>query len=107
VLSVPQILREEQVVGRKFVETLNAEVGGGQPMKVTRPGFRLGDDYPVPGPPPQLGQDTERWLAELGYGMEEMTRLKEAGTVTSSNKPTVPDAARLPDLKARAETSSS
>lgn len=107
VLSVPRILREEQVVGRKFVETLDAEVGGGQPMKVTRPGFRLGDEYPVPEPPPQLGQDTERWLAELGYESEDVARLKQAGTVTSSNKPTVPDSARLPDLKARAETSSS
>jgi CoA:oxalate CoA-transferase len=107
VLSVPEILREEQVVGRKFVETLGAEVGGGQAMRVTRPGFRLNEDFPVPLPPPQLGQDTERWLAQVGYGTEQIERFKRAGIVTSANKPTIKESARLPELKARAETSSS
>jgi CoA:oxalate CoA-transferase len=107
VLSVPEILREEQVMGRKFVETLAAEVGSARPMRVTRPGFRLSEDYPLPAPPPQLGQDTDHWLAELGYRNEEIARLKQAGTVTSANQPTVHESSRLPELKARAETSSS
>lgn len=107
VLSVPQILATEQIAGRKFVETLAAEGTRGQQLKITRPGFRLGEDYPIPEPPPQLGQDTERWLKELGYGSDDINRLKQTGTFTSSNSPAIPDSVRLPDLRARAETSSS
>jgi crotonobetainyl-CoA:carnitine CoA-transferase CaiB-like acyl-CoA transferase len=60
--------RSEQVVGRRFVETLSAKVSGGQAMRVTRPGFRLEQDFPAPLPPPQLGQDTERWLGHAVTG---------------------------------------
>jgi crotonobetainyl-CoA:carnitine CoA-transferase CaiB-like acyl-CoA transferase len=107
VLTVPEILAEEQVTGRRFVETLDATVAGDQPMRVTRPGFLLDEDYPAPMPPPQLGQDTDRWLAEIGYGAEQIATLKEHGTVAAANRPTVPPSAKLPELKARAESSSS
>ena len=106
VLSVPQVLREEQIVGRKFVETLKATVSGGQAMRVTRPGFRLETDYPEPLPPPSLGQDTEKWLKQLGFKDGEIQAFGERGVVAFTNQPTVKETAKMPDLKARAETSS-
>ncbi len=107
VLSVPEILAEEQITGRRFIDTLDATVTGDQPMRVTRPGFLLDEEYPVPAPPPQLGQDTERWLEELGFRPEHIATLKEHGTVAAANRPTVPPSTKLPELKARAESSSS
>jgi crotonobetainyl-CoA:carnitine CoA-transferase CaiB-like acyl-CoA transferase len=106
VLGVPVVLKEEQIVGRKFVETLPLDNHAGQPLRVTRPGFRLDEDFPAPAPPPILGQDTERWLAELGYGAAEIAALRESGAVTWAGQPTVRESAKLPELKVRAESSS-
>ena len=106
VLSVPQVLQEEQVVGRKFVESLKAKASGGQAMRVTRPGFRLETDYPEPLPPPSLGQDTEKWLRQLGYKDDEIQTFGQRGVVAFNNQPTVKETAKMPELKGRAEISS-
>src|SRR5262249_15495889 len=107
VLSVSEILAEEQVRGRKFVERLKAEVTGGQAMHVTRPGFCLEQDFPEPSPPPQLGQDTKRWLGAVGYSAQDIAALGARGVVAFSNRPTVKETVKMPDLKVRAESSSS
>lgn len=106
VLGVPEILTQAQLTGRKFVETLDATVTGDQPMRVTRPGFLLDIGYPHPAPPPVLGHDTEQWLAEIGYSPAEIEALHVRGIVTSDNNPTVKETPKMPDLKARAEASS-
>ena len=106
VLSVPEILQEEQIVGRKFVETLPLDNHAGQPLRVTRPGFRLDEEFPQPAPPPILGHDTERWLVELGYSSGEIAVLRESGAVAWAGRPTVPESPKLPELKVRAESSS-
>lgn len=106
VLSVSQILEEEQITGRRFVESLKAEVSDGQAMRVTRPGFRLEQDYPEPAPPPQLGQNTEKWLQDLGYSAEEIAAFGARGVVTFASPPTVREISQMPDLKVRAESSS-
>jgi crotonobetainyl-CoA:carnitine CoA-transferase CaiB-like acyl-CoA transferase len=106
VLSVPQVLKEEQIVGRKFVEHLKAEVTGGQAMRVTRPGFRLEADYPEPLPPPALGQDTRTWLRKVGFKDAEIDDFGKRGVVAFNNRPTVKETEKMPDLKSRAETSS-
>ena len=95
------------MTGRKFVGDVKTEVSGGQAMRVTRPGFRLEQDYPEPTPPPQLGQDTEKWLASLGYSTDDIAALAKRGIVTWANQPTVKETSKMPDLKVRAESSSS
>ena len=106
VLSVPEVLQEEQIVGRKFVETLPLDNHVGQPLRVTRPGFRLDEDFPAPAPPPILGQNTKPWLIELGYSSGEIAALRESGAVAWAGQPTVPESPKLPELKVRAESSS-
>ena len=81
VLSVPQILQEDQITSRSFVETLSALNTAGMPLRVTRPGFRFDDAFPAPSPPPTLGQDTERWLSTLGYSSAEIAELCRTATV--------------------------
>lgn len=107
VLSVPEILAEEQVTGRKFVEQFKAEASGGQAMRVTRPGFRLEQDFPEPAPPPLLGQDTKRWLGAVGYSAQDIAALGARGVIAFANRPTVKETVKMPDLKVRAESSSS
>jgi CoA:oxalate CoA-transferase len=75
VLSVPQVLAEPHLTGRDFVQEVAGKTSGGAPLRITRPGFRLGQDFPVPSPPPALGQDTARWLREIGYSDDDITAI--------------------------------
>ncbi|MGJ4940685.1 CaiB/BaiF CoA transferase family protein [Bradyrhizobium sp. HKCCYLS1011] len=85
VLSVAEVLQEKQLRDRHFVETLPAEPGAAQPLRVTRPGFRLDEDYPAPSQPPVLGADTERWLARLGYSYADIEDLVASGAAGTPN----------------------
>ena len=65
--------------GRGFVTELEAPEGR---QRVTRCGFRFGDGNPAPsGPAPALSAQTEAWLQRLGYGGEDIQRLKNSGVV--------------------------
>jgi hypothetical protein len=57
-------------------------------------------------PPPSLGQDTEKWLRYLGLTDDEIEVLGQRGVVAFDNRPTVKETMKMPDLKARAESSS-
>lgn len=81
VLKVAGILAEEHIVGRHFIETLPAERSDGAALRVTRPGFRLEDEFPPPAAPPSLGADTARWLAQLGYSQQDAERLAASGAI--------------------------
>lgn len=83
VLSVPEVLQETQLRDRHFVEELPAEPGAAKPLRVTRPGFRLEQDFPQPSRPPVLGADTERWLGRLGYSFAEIDELIGSGAAGS------------------------
>ncbi|MBP0110638.1 CaiB/BaiF CoA transferase family protein [Bradyrhizobium vignae] len=81
VLKVADVLAEAQVVGRRFIETLPAARGDGEALRVTRPGFRLEDEFPSPPAPPALGADTVLWMARLGYSQEDTERLVLNGAI--------------------------
>ena len=85
VFSVPQVLREAQVTGRQFVETIDGTTATGAALRVTRPGFRIDGGFPTPSPPPALGQDTERWLRALGYSADEIEHLRTSGATASAH----------------------
>lgn len=90
VLTVPQILAKDQVVERRFVETLALGNPAGEALRVTRPGFRLDEDFSHPAPPPTLGQDTDGWLDRLGYDPQAVALLRQRGVI-ASGKPSGAD----------------
>jgi crotonobetainyl-CoA:carnitine CoA-transferase CaiB-like acyl-CoA transferase len=81
VLSLPDALRQPQVVGRAFVETLADGPAGGQALRVTRPGFLLDEPFRPPSPPPVLGAHTAAWLARAGYSPAEIDDMARRGVV--------------------------
>lgn len=72
VMTVPEILAHPQVTGRSFVQELDAPGSDGRPLRVMRPGFRVGEPYPQPAPPPELGADTAAWMERLGFSAAEI-----------------------------------
>jgi CoA:oxalate CoA-transferase len=79
VLTVPEIMEHPHIRGRGFVAEMEAPGG---PQRVTRCGFRFGDGNPAPSSPaPALSAQTEMWLTRLGYGEDDIRRLKEANVV--------------------------
>ncbi len=83
VLSVRQALRTDQIESRRFIEELAPSPVSDRPMRITRPGFLLDEPYPTPSPPPELGADTRRWLAAVGYDdaeIQEMIARKNVGS---------------------------
>jgi len=81
VLELADILEHEQVRGRSFVETLDALRPDGRRLRITRPGFVVGEGFPTPPPPPDLGADTRRWLTEVGYSETEIESLRHRDLV--------------------------
>ena len=82
VLSVPEILAEQQVTGRDFVETLTMSNAEGKPMRVPRPGFKIDNTFSQPSNPPVLGQETAKWLTKIGLGERDINRLAEQGVIS-------------------------
>jgi formyl-CoA transferase len=49
---------------------------------VVRTGIKLDGAAPaVDAPPPMLGQHSDELLAQLGYGADEIQRLREQGAI--------------------------
>ena len=81
VLSVPEALDHPQIAARNIRRTFN-DVAGRETVTVLRSGFRLSDGDPGPErPPPELGQDTDVLLAELGYGEDARAKLRQGGAI--------------------------
>ncbi len=72
VLSMREAIRSDQIESRCFVEEIPRAASAGQALRITRPGFLLDEPFPPPASPPELGADTRRWLAAVGYDNAEI-----------------------------------
>ncbi len=78
VLTVPEALANPQVRDRGMIGDFKDVPGVGRDVRLLRTGFKVDGQAPrVTSPPPQLGQDTESLLRELGYSAREISRLAE------------------------------
>jgi CoA:oxalate CoA-transferase len=76
VLSLPEVLREPQVVSREMTMRFETVEGADRPLTVVRGGFLVDGEAPRPGrPPPRLGEHTEELLADARNRRE---RLRQA-----------------------------
>jgi crotonobetainyl-CoA:carnitine CoA-transferase CaiB-like acyl-CoA transferase len=82
VLSVPEALEHPQIAGRGLVKRFQNAPRVDREIAVVRSGFRLASGDPeASAPPPGLGADTEKILAELGYDSAAVAKLRDEGAV--------------------------
>ena len=81
ILTVPEILKADQLTGRNFIENLGGREANEKNLRVTRPGFLLDTEFPVPTSPPVLGQNSLEILKTLGYAQDEIDELFRSGVV--------------------------
>ena len=82
VLSIPEILEHPQIAGRELIKKFQSAPNVERTIAVVRSGFHLASGDPQPTvPPPSLGADTEKILAELGYDRDSVAKLKKSGVV--------------------------
>ena len=82
VLSIPEALAHEQVETRGLIKRFPYVEGVGRDVAVMRSGFQLAEDEPAPmAPPPELGQDTDAILADLGLSAQEIDDLRRRDVV--------------------------
>jgi len=81
VLTIPEVLDHAQVQERGFVENLPATNVKGEKLRVTRPGFRLAEEFSTLSAPPALGADTWSWMQRLGLFEEEIEELRRDGVI--------------------------
>ncbi|MEO9572985.1 MAG: CaiB/BaiF CoA-transferase family protein [Tateyamaria sp.] len=78
VLSLPKALEQARAAG----QIAAFELQGGRQAEVFRTGMRIdGAPLSVDTGPPELGQDTDAVLGELGLDANEINELRKAGTI--------------------------
>ena len=77
VLGVPEILASDQIKARGFVHSMAEVPGLGRGLSVARSPFRMQGEAAAPeAPPPQLGAQTQAWLASEARDIDRTLRLK-------------------------------
>ncbi|SHH86690.1 CaiB/BaiF CoA transferase family protein [Marivita hallyeonensis] len=80
VMTVPQVLRHAQIVGREFLAHYDDVAGLDRAIDLVTVGVTVDGERPkVPAPPPTLGQDSTRILAELGYTRDDIESMQNEG----------------------------
>jgi len=81
VLSVPEIVRLEQLAVRGVIQTVHVPALD-RDVQVAGAGFQLGGKpVPIEAPPPVLGEHTAEVLRGLGYDDTELQRLRVDGVI--------------------------
>ncbi|HTK01391.1 MAG TPA: CoA transferase [Bordetella sp.] len=82
VYTVEQALAHPQISERGMIASFPDVPGVGREVRVVRTGIKLDGVAPaVDTPPPVLGQHSDELLAQLGYGADEIKRLREQGAI--------------------------
>lgn len=82
IFTVPEIVRHPQLATREFFKHFDEVPGADRAIDVPRLGFRLASGLPdVDTPPPQLGQDTDAILKDLGYQPADIDALRRQGAI--------------------------
>ncbi|MEM7720955.1 MAG: CaiB/BaiF CoA-transferase family protein [Pseudomonadota bacterium] len=82
VMSVPDILAHPQVANRDFLGHFADVPGMGKSIDLVRTGYLMDGMRPsVDAPPPELGQDSDAILSELGYDEGQIAALREKGVI--------------------------
>lgn len=78
VLALPEALEQARAAG----QIAGFELNGGRQAEVFRTGMRIdGVPLSVETGPPELGQDTDAVLSDLGLSTNEINALRKAGTI--------------------------
>ncbi|MXQ09230.1 CoA transferase [Alphaproteobacteria bacterium GH1-50] len=78
ILSLPQALEQARAAG----QIAAFDIGEGREAEVFRTGMRFdGQPLAVDSPPPELGQDTDAVLSELGLTGDEIAALREENAI--------------------------
>jgi crotonobetainyl-CoA:carnitine CoA-transferase CaiB-like acyl-CoA transferase len=82
ILSVPDALKNPQIVHRKMTRDFTQVPGVDRPITVVAAGFKAqSNDEPVLAPPPGLGQHTDEVLGDLGLSAAEISSLHAEGAI--------------------------
>jgi crotonobetainyl-CoA:carnitine CoA-transferase CaiB-like acyl-CoA transferase len=82
IYSLPEIMAHPQVESRQLLKHFPQVPGIDRDLTVPRVGFHLASGQPdVSTPPPQLGQDTQRILQNLGFDADQISAFKQQGVI--------------------------
>lgn len=82
VLDLAQALSQPQIAERGLLGGFDNPPGVGRAIRYARPGIKIdGESLSTDRPPPRLGADTERILAQLGYSAEQIEQFKSERAV--------------------------
>ncbi|MYA89302.1 MAG: CoA transferase [Boseongicola sp. SB0662_bin_57] len=82
VLTVPEVLRSEQIAGRGFLSGFENAPGVGRDIELARTGVKLDREAAaVDSPPPELGQHNREIWGRFGISASELERLERDGII--------------------------
>ena len=82
VLSVEDALAQDQIVSRQLLHEIDVSASVGHKVQVVGSGIHVDGRTLVPSsPPPELGQQADSILAELGYSSRDIAELRRARAI--------------------------